>query len=518
MFTIKRLNLTLDTLFWGAALCLLVVSGTMQWVQDDGFLTSSFYLLVIAILAFDAGVISHVAFHFRRDMPMLLFVMVYNVLLLGRVYFNCIYYRHRLIEALEAEGWHEVYTATGVILTCLIAFVAAYYLIGPLFKRREKQMERGERSVQKPVVPVIRQLSRVALYVSSIPFFYTLAIKVLAVLQGGYLASFTQTMEIPSAVSRLSTLFVPSFVIFLGTLPSWRQMRWPLVVYAVYMGASLFTGRRNMLVTEALMLLFYFFFRDVLRPRERRRLNWKWAIPVLVTGVFGAYMLQQMAYARNGYVNWGRSLGSVLMSFLDSQGASFRVVVQTVNHQSMIPPADAIWFLLYPFELFFHNNAVIQALFGLMPIVEVQTPGFAQETHNYAHWLTYAVDPQRYVSGGGFGTSFVAESYAAGGVLSVILVAAVLGMVFRWLPSLLTRNWVGIAAGLFVFRLLIYTPRNFAFSWVTETFSITNVAYVAAMYVAALLVVQIGTHVRRQDHPPQPRLKMHIRLKQNIGG
>lgn len=142
MQKMRRLNVALDMLFFGACVCLLLVTGVMKWTGDSGFQTSSVYVLVVAILCFDVGVLANSAFHMRRDLHMLLFVLVYNVLLLGRVYFNCIYYRHRLLDVLEAEGWQQLYLAILIIFVGLVAFVLAYFLIGPIFRRRERQVER----------------------------------------------------------------------------------------------------------------------------------------------------------------------------------------------------------------------------------------------------------------------------------------------------------------------------------------------------------------------------------------
>ncbi len=503
MLRVKRTSVVLDMLVFGMAAALFLSSAVFRWM-GEGYITTAFYLMMFGIIALDVGAFLHSAFHIYRDVHFLLFVFAYNLLLLGRVYFNSMYFPHKMLVALEADSWDNLYTALTVVATGLLAFIVFYYAAGPLFAKYERQIVRGqaERKKENGTLPVIRQLSKIMLYASSIPYFYTMALKVLTVLKNGYSASFTDTMEIPGIISRLSAVFVPSFAVFLGTLPSVKEMKLPLLVYGVYMVASLFTGRRNMLVTEALMLLVYFVMRDFRRAKGKRRITKKVVAFCGIGGVLGAYLLQMMAYKRAGNFILTRSFGDVLMSFVDSQGASFRVVIQTVNNMPSFDQNITWLYLLYPFELFAHNNLVIRNLFGLQPIVEVQNEGFAKSTHNFAHVLTYKVDPQRYEGGGGFGTSFIAESYVAGGIAAVILLAIMAAVLFRFLSSILAHNWVVIAFGMLAFRQLIYLPRSFAFTWATETFSITNIVYFAALYAIALLIIQISAKVRPRTRAP----------------
>ena len=63
MQKMRRLNVALDMLFFGACVCLLLVTGVMKWTGDSGFQTSSVYVLVVAILCFDVGVLANSAFH-----------------------------------------------------------------------------------------------------------------------------------------------------------------------------------------------------------------------------------------------------------------------------------------------------------------------------------------------------------------------------------------------------------------------------------------------------------------------
>jgi oligosaccharide repeat unit polymerase len=492
-------NMFRNTVLFGGALVLMIVACLMT-------VCSRAYDETAACVLFSANVVLNIAIVFdlckniRRDFAMLVFVLAFDLLLLGRVYIAFFAYYDRVLSYLEADSFRNLYWALVVVTVALLAAYTAYKLAAPLFFRREKALrEQGAAAVHiGPLVPVIRQISVFTLFFSSIAFLYMMFQTVLLVFRYGYLGSYLQAAEksVPSIVSRMSMFFTPSFAVFLATMPDRKQMCFPLLLYCIYMLTSLLTGRRNTFVCEALMLIIYFVLRDSLLPKERRFLTKKRLVVVLLAGVVAVYFLEMIAQIRAGNSIRGRGFLHSLVNFVYSQGASFRVVIQTVNCWDLFDHQTSYHFLYYPFELYAHNNVLLRTIFGYTPISETQSLTFVSTTHNYAHYITFLVDPSRYLSGGGFGTSFVAEGYVAYGIGGVVVLSAMIGVVFRFFASMLTRSWVVLALCLLAIKDFVYIPRNLALSWVTDIFSITYLCYFVFIYFAALLLVWIGSHIR----------------------
>lgn len=498
-----------NTLLFGTTLLLMLTADFLTAFGNVYYETAA-YMMFAANIMLNLSILCDLIPHIRRDFPFLVFVGTYNILLLGRVYVSFFAHSSELLYYLEAESYQNLFTALQVVTLSLLCVYAGYQLSAPLFGRREKAIrEKGWGAVSHdPLLPAIRQISTVVLLVSSLASFYTLAESILNVLRTSYLASFTQVSEasIPSVISRLSMFFVPSFAVFLATMPSRRQLRLPMTVYMVYLLATLFTGRRNTFVCEALTILIYFVLRDTLNEKGKRLFKKRSVAGGGIVAVAAAYLLQLFAEIRAyGLLGIRRNFAEMIVNFFYSQGASFRVVVQTVNSWDLFDHRVTWRYLFYPFELFVHNNVVTRTLFGLTPIIEVQTTAFVVSTHNYAHALTYLVDPLRYLAGGGFGTSFVAEAYVAFAIPGIVLFSAGIGLVLRFFASMLTRSWVVMACCLLAVRDFVYIPRSFALLWVTNVFNLTYLCFYIAIYLIALLAVRLGTHVRPEHRRTAPQ-------------
>lgn len=506
-------NVLRNTVLFGFAGVLLIAANIMMALEGD-YDENAVCTLFAANICLNLGIVFDLCKNIRRDFPMLVFTGTYDLLLLGRVYCTFLGDYNNLLEDLEAESYSNLFQAMQIVTLALLFTYLAYKLSAPLFRRKETAIrQKGAASVHGgPLVPIIRQISVVLLLVSSLAFFFTLLQTILNVLRNGYLTSFTQQSDanVPTVIRRLSMFFTPSFAIFLATMPSKRQMKLPLFVYGVYMLASLFTGRRNTFVCEALMIVIYFVMRDSLLPKEQRVLKKKTVFWAIVACVVMMYLLELVAVIRAGSAAKRGGFFYSLAQFVNSQGASFRVVMQTVNYWDRFNHHNSYLYLFYPFEQFVHNNLLLRTIFGFNPIAEVQNIQFVTGTHNYAHVLTYLVDPARYLSGGGFGTSFVAEAYVAYGMGGVAVISALFGVIFRFFSSLLTRPWPVITFGLIAVKSLVYVPRNFALSWIMDVFSVTYLCCILGVYLLAQLVVWIGSNVREArtaDADPAPEGK-----------
>ena len=62
------------------------------------------------------------------------------------------------------------------------------------------------------------------------------------------------------------------------------------------------------------------------------------------------------------------------------------------------------------------------------------------------------------------------------------------------------------ALGLLAVKSFVYIPRSYALGWVTDVFNITYLCYILGLYLAAQLLLFVGTHLRRAA-PPQAEVK-----------
>ena len=504
MIHFERKTLLRDTLLFGLSLTLLIAATFFASFGGDMWFSHAANTALAGTVTLNIAMLAYVFTDIRRRISLLLFQGPFNLLLFGRVYVSWIRDYENRLQLLEGKTFESIYWSIEVLAISLAVVYLAYRAGGFLLRRRETSLatEGARRILDNPIIPIVRQLSRWALYVSSLASFFSLGNTILFVLRNGYLTSFTETAGVPSIISRFSLFFTPAFAVFLATMPSRRQLRLPMCVYGVYLLASLFTGRRNTIVTNLLMLALYAILRDNLLPKEKRILTKRLVALVCVLGVGGMYLLQMVAYIRSGSAAGG-SLLNTLVSFIDSQGASFRVMVKTFDYGEYLDTANGWRYLFFPLELFLNNNSIGQSVFHTTPILTLQTAEFAEHTYSYSHVITYLVDPAKFLRGEGFGTCYAAEAYVAFGIGGVIVVSAVIGLAFRWFSSMLSHSWPAAALGLIAVRSFVYLPRNYALIWITDVFNITYLCFILGLYLAAQLLLFLGTRLRKAPVPTE---------------
>ena len=292
------------------------------------------------VVVLNIAMLAYVFTDIRRRIPCCFFRDRSTCFCSARVYVSWIRDYENRLQLLEGETFESIYWSIQMLA---ISLQSSIWPIGQAVfccAAGDVACHTGARRIlDNPIIPIVRQLSRWALYVSSLASFF-----------------FSRKYHPFRAAERLSDLvygdgrcslqYKPVFPLFhacvcrfLATMPSGKQLRLPMCVYGVYLLASLFTGRRNTIVTNLLMLALYAVLRDNLLPKEKRILTKRLVALVCVLGVGGVYLLQMVAYIRSGSAGGG-SLLNTLVSFIDSQGASFRVMVKTFDYGEYLDTAN----------------------------------------------------------------------------------------------------------------------------------------------------------------------------------
>ncbi|MBE6829341.1 MAG: O-antigen polysaccharide polymerase Wzy, partial [Ruminococcaceae bacterium] len=210
MIKIKTSDFLRDTILFGITILLMFTANLMTVF---GRAETAVDVLFFAVIMMNIAIISSLIVNIRRDFALLIFVGAYNILLLGRVYTSWFGYHHKLLMLLEADDFPKLFQSLQIVALSLFCVYGVYRAVGPFFYRRESAIRtKGiHAAAQNDLNPIIRRISAVVLYISSIPFFYILFTSGLAVLRNGYLSSYTNTASVPSVISRLSMFFVPAF-------------------------------------------------------------------------------------------------------------------------------------------------------------------------------------------------------------------------------------------------------------------------------------------------------------------
>ncbi len=477
-----------DIIFCSLSAALYLTAGILYLCQNPG-LGADFILSAIIVL--DAAILHFLIKQAERHIVMIIFTASYNVLLLSRVFTKWIIDHQNLCTAIEADSVYSMFETFSILFLGLAFVFAAYRVTGILLKDREASIDSGYIYEHKTdgLLETIRILSLISFFCFFAFSLYWSVKTAQLVSNVGYLESFKESADIPYFLRTLASLAVPAFTLFLATRPSKKAIIVPLCFYVVLILASLLSGRRNLFTRDVLMLLIYFVMRDDFRKSAQKLFTKARVVISAGAGIVCMYLLQGV---RSGF---RASFLRTIFNFIYDQGASIRVVAKTVTYSGIFSD-NPLRYFLYPLEIQLRNG-YIGGFLGMTSIIEQQTAAFAVSTYNYAHKLTYFVDPERYLSGGGFGASYICDGYILGKAAGVILLSVILGCIIRIFPSLFTRNVFFTAFGLIVIRYVVYMPRSFFLGFVTDAFSPAVICLYSGVLLAAYIINRI---LKRRAH------------------
>ena len=131
------------------------------------------------------------------------------------------------------------------------------------------------------------------------------------------------------------------------------------------------------------------------------------------------------------------------------------------------------------------NDNFIFHLIGIAHSYVPQTVEMAMCGHSLGSYLTYTVDPSRYLAGGGFGSSYIAEAWLDTGYFGVIfwsfIYGVILAKIYYWIKS---NVWLSCLS-FYMLINIVYAPRGHVISFISEFISPTYFLVMIIIYLYA---------------------------------
>lgn len=186
-------------------------------------------------------------------------------------------------------------------------------------------------------------------------------------------------------------------------------------------------------------------------------------------------------------------VGQGITNFFKDQGVSITVIEYGKELKSRIPQQ---WYLFGPIMDFLKYNEITQLFFNFASY-GAQTIEQALHGASFADTISYLVIPYDYSQGAGLGSCYIAEAYQTLGLIGVILVNFIYGWVLNFINNRYGKTIAGSTFAMFALMRLFYAPRSSSLSFLSSTFTITN-----------LLIIYGGIQIVKHIHLKKINLKL----------
>lgn len=368
------------------------------------------------------------------------------------------------------------------ILISLIGIAAGFILMDCYVRKRKKTKPAS--MVENTPNMLIRKVGIIGVCCTMIPAFAQAIDAGLFVIDNGYLKYYTEySCRLPSLVESLGELYTLFLFIYLATFPSKKKCILPLISYLIYGALWLISGRRLYIGISLLVIVFYIVVRHYYIAEERwiTKTSVILCVAVVPLLVFGLYSYK---YVRYGKTVETVNIFKIFSEFFNQQGVS----INTIKLEKELEGDSLGCTSLYYTLKYWRSSILIRHIanfpYELYSIRSVET---ALNTNCLADYITYMKEPMDYLSGYGYGTSYIAELYHDGGYFLVLLGSALYGVLLKWLYNLSpTSPWSG-AAALLILEQFVILPRYGADVIISPFYNLTRFA----AFVGCILLVKL---------------------------
>lgn len=453
------------------SLFFLLLSLLIEWTP--------FYVIAVIII-FMSNVMYAIA-KIKEHITFLLFHISVFTLWLARIFFSLINREQTITEIIEYYGVHTFILIYITLLAIRIGYV--------IMKRKSSYIHLF--NIQYKETSKIKSIEYVSLalfLITLLPKLYIVMDKVRFVQENSYVVYYLEyTRSYPRWIEILGTMNEYCFFTFLATMPTKKRAIPVIIVYLVMPTILLFAGRRNELITELFMIVWYMFFREQIASNKENGdwVNKKIIITAILCFPLLIAFMELLAYIRVGETLENKNIYSLIVDFFVKQSGSVEHLRNITSIASEFPEPHWRYFF-QPVINLLTGNTLTSKIFNFREYKQ-HTVEAALYAFNYGQTYTYIIMPHNYLAGIGLGGNYLSETYLSLGYIGVIIYNLFIGVILRLFSIVRCRRWYVFAVWISILGSIFYLPREMALAWIVKGFNLTALGTYFLIYLTASL-------------------------------
>ena len=440
-------------------------------------LYTNYNMLVISLGLLLLSNILYAIRNLRKRIFFLMFNISFGTLLVGK----------KLIEVVT-NNVNNIFLLDIEINTIILLFLSLATLkIGMQISEKikvNKTEKKPSNTISKMKLESIKNVSKKIFYLTYIVLILITLEKVVYVYQNGYLAMYKDTFNsiFPTIVKKIALSNVLVLYIFLGTYPKKSECKMVMILYQLYLVLSIFTGVRGEFVVSEIIIIMYYVIRNNENVEVWISPKMKLVFPIIcVIAIIGLGSYNVLRNDKNANID----LSKQFKQFFIDQGGSIDGILYAQYYKNDIASLNQN----YTFGPLI--NSIEKGIFGKLfsnTTIKEDPESTALHGKNLGATLSYFVLGNRYLNGEGTGVQYISELYVDYGYVGVIIYNLLIGYLMgRITMSIESRKYTNpylFAVSFLILGDMVYIPRNFALSWITN---LTSIGYIMVIFVIYLI-------------------------------
>lgn len=421
-------------------------------VYFSSIVTKNCILLYLSVLLIWGCIFVSSIIERNRRIAIILFLLCFFSFLLGQYLVDVLTYNTNMMFSYSTTAF-----IGGAIIIALISFWMGI-IISENNRYRVVITNAGNNISMLMNKNCVKQISKYIFYCTYPLYIDVIIMKVSYVAKVGYLQYYLNYMTPPKIESIGYQLCEYAILLLLASCPKKKECILPIILYLLANILSLGAGGRSQAMVSIVIIFFYCMFRENTRRDDE---IWMSKKVIALSVIFAPLLMGFLAYwaiHRSGEVDNSGNIERIV-TFVQANGSSKVILGYAKEYYDELKAISSNYTFGYFIEAFsseiYSGQSLSRALNGT----------------SLAATMTYIVDRQMYLRGGGLGSCYIAETWIDFGIKGIIIYNTVLGIILSKMSRLKGDSLLGLFFTLCVFRKLLLLPRSDASSLASDFIS-----------------------------------------------